>query len=91
MSSFFRAIIARFTSFVITNIDDIILIIFLSQLNATFRHRHIIIEQYLEFTALIIASLSSFFGGLIISKVWIGILGLVPILIGVIQLVNRVK
>lgn len=92
MSSFARAIIAGFTSFVATNIDDIIILtIFFSQVNATFRRRHIIIGHYLGFTALIIASLPGFFGGLIIPKAWIGILGLVPIAIGISQLVNREK
>ncbi|MBW4639412.1 MAG: cadmium resistance transporter [Gloeocapsa sp. UFS-A4-WI-NPMV-4B04] len=92
MSSFDRAIITGFTSFVATNIDDIIiLMIFFSQVNATFRRRHIIIGQYLGFTALTIASLPGFFGGLIIPKAWIGILGLVPIAIGINQLMNREK
>lgn len=92
MSSFARAIIAGFTSFVATNIDDIIILtIFFSQINATFRRRHIVIGQYLGFTALIIASLPGFFGGLIVPKAWIGILGLVPIVIGIHQLVNREK
>lgn len=92
MSSFARAIIAGFTSFVATNIDDIIILtIFFSQVNATFRRRHIVIGQYLGFTALIIASLPGFFGGLIVPKAWIGILGLVPIVIGVSQLMNREK
>ncbi|MBW4639953.1 MAG: cadmium resistance transporter [Gloeocapsa sp. UFS-A4-WI-NPMV-4B04] len=88
----FGTIIAGFTSFVATNIDDIIILtLFFSQVNATFRHRHIVIGQYLGFTALIIASLPGFFGGLIVPKAWIGILGLVPIAIGVSQLVNREK
>ena len=92
MNSFVRAIIAGFTSFVATNIDDIIILtIFFSQVNATFRRRHIVIGQYLGFTALIIASLPGFFGGLIVPKAWIGILGLVPIALGVSQLVNREK
>lgn len=92
MSSFARAIIAGFTSFIATNIDDIIILtIFFSQVNTTFRRRHIVVGQYLGFTALIIASLPGFFGGLIVPKAWIGILGLVPIVIGVSQLVNREK
>ena len=92
MSSFARAIITGFTSFVATNIDDIIILtIFFSQVNTTFRRRHIVIGQYLGFTALIIASLPGFFGGLIVPKAWIGILGLVPIAIGISQLVNREK
>lgn len=92
MDSFAGAIIAGFTSFVATNIDDIIILtIFFMQVNPTFRRRHIIIGQYLGFTALIIASLPGFFGGLIVPKAWIGILGLVPIAIGISQLINREK
>lgn len=87
-----EAIIAGFTSFVATNIDDIVILtIFFMQVNNTFRHRHIVFGQYLGFTALIIASLPSFFGGLIVPKAWIGILGLVPIAIGVSHLMSREK
>ena len=90
MSWFAAAIIAGITSFAATNIDDIvILMLFFSQVNATFRPRHIVIGQYLGFTALIVASLPGFFGGLIVPKAIIGLLGLVPIAIGIKQLVNR--
>ena len=53
--------------------------------------RHIVAGQYLGFTALIVASLPGFFGGLIVPRTWIGILGLVPIAIGISRLVNREK
>ena len=86
------AIIAAITSFAATNIDDIvILMLFFAQVNSTFRRRHIVVGQYLGFTVLILASLPGFFGGLIVPKAWIGILGLVPIAIGVSRLVNRDK
>lgn len=92
MSWFARAMIAGLTSFAATNIDDIvILMLFFAQVNATFRIRHIVIGQYLGFSALIVASLPGFFGGLILPKAWIGILGLVPIAIGISHLVNREK
>ncbi|OCR02259.1 transporter [Oscillatoriales cyanobacterium USR001] len=85
-----RSIITGITSFVATNIDDIvILMLFFAQVNATFRPKHIAIGQYLGFTALIIASLPGFFGGLIVPKAWIGLLGLLPIAIGISHLVNR--
>ncbi|HLO47747.1 MAG TPA: cadmium resistance transporter [Kamptonema sp.] len=58
-------------------------------MNSTFRPRHIVIGQYLGFTALIVASLPGFFGGLIIPKAVIGLLGLLPIAIGINHLVNR--
>lgn len=90
MSWLIRAIIAGITSFAATNIDDIVILtLFFAQVNATFRPKHIVVGQYLGFSALIVASLLGFFGGLIVPKVWIGILGLVPIGIGISQLVNR--
>ena len=84
------AIITGITSFAATNIDDIvILMLFYAQVNATFRKRHILAGQYLGFTAIIIASLPGFFGGLIVPKDWIGLLGLLPIAIGIKELVSR--
>ncbi|MEH2459960.1 cadmium resistance transporter [Nostoc sp.] len=77
-------------AFIATNIDDIImLLIFFSQVNVNFRPRHILLGQYLGFTAIIIASLPGFFGGLVIQREWIGLLGLLPIVIGLQQLIYR--
>lgn len=77
-------------AFIATNIDDIIiLLIFFSQVDVNFRRRHILLGQYLGFTAIIIASLPGFFGGLVIQREWIGLLGLLPIAIGIQQLVYR--
>jgi cadmium resistance transport/sequestration family protein len=77
-------------AFIATNIDDIIiLLIFFSQVDVNFRRRHILLGQYLGFTAIIIASLPGFFGGLVIDRQWIGLLGLLPIAIGIQQLVFR--
>ncbi|HEY9675811.1 MAG TPA: cadmium resistance transporter [Waterburya sp.] len=84
------AITEGITAFAATNIDDIvILLLFFAQIDANFRRRHIVFGQYLGFTFLIIASLPGFFGGLIVSREWIGLLGLLPIAIGIKQLVNR--
>ena len=77
-------------AFAATNIDDIIiLLLFFSQIDRNFRRRHIFIGQYLGFTAIIILSLPGFFGGLVIQREWIGLLGILPIAIGIKQLVNR--
>ncbi|MDZ8066361.1 MAG: cadmium resistance transporter [Nostoc sp. DedQUE08] len=77
-------------AFIATNIDDIIiLLIFFSQVDANFRRRHILLGQYLGFTAIIIASLPGFFGGLVVQREWIGLLGLLPIAIGIQQLIFR--
>ena len=78
------------TAFVATNIDDIIiLLLFFSQVNENFRWWHIVIGQYLGFTAIIIFSLPGFFGGLVVRREWIGLLGLLPIAIGLKQLFHR--
>ncbi|MDZ8082589.1 MAG: cadmium resistance transporter [Nostoc sp. SerVER01] len=77
-------------TFIATNIDDIvILLLFFSQINSTFRPRHIVTGQFLGFTFLVILSLSGLFSGLVLSKNWIGLLGLLPIAIGISSLVNR--
>lgn len=92
MSLIFAAIVTGITVFASTNIDDIvILLLFFSQVNDTFRPRHIVIGQYLGFTALIIISLPGFFGGLVVPKAWIGLLGIFPIVIGIKHFLNRKK
>ncbi|MEH2036849.1 cadmium resistance transporter [Nostoc sp.] len=90
MSEFVTAITTGAIAFIATNIDDIvILLLFFSQINANFRPRHIVAGQFLGFTVLLILSLPGLFGGLILSKSWIGLLGLLPISIGISSLVNR--
>lgn len=90
MSEFVSAIFAGVTAFIATNLDDIvILMLFFSQVSAAFRPKHIVAGQYLGFGALILASLPGFFGGLIVPKPWIGLLGLMPIAIGLYQLMHR--
>jgi cadmium resistance transport/sequestration family protein len=92
MGKLVEVIITAIASFAATNLDDIIiLMIFFAQVNSTFRRKHIICGQYLGFTVIIIASLPGFFGGLILPKAWIGLLALLPIVIGVSRLVNRGK
>ena len=86
VTAFTEGIIA----FVATNIDDLlILLLFFSQVNVNFRRRHIVIGQYLGFVVIIVASLPGFFGGLVVPQKFIGLLGLLPIAIGLLQLVNR--
>jgi cadmium resistance transport/sequestration family protein len=83
MSSLVTAISTGAAAFSATNLDDlVILTLFFSQVDVKFRRWHIIIGQYLGFTALVMASLPGFFGGLILPRPWIGLFGLVPILIG---------
>jgi cadmium resistance protein CadD (predicted permease) len=90
MSELITTLLVGISAFVATNIDDIaILLLLFSQLSSNFRCRHIVAGQYLGFTVLIIASLPGLFGGLIISPHWIGLLGLIPITMGISSLINR--
>ncbi|WP_414515626.1 cadmium resistance transporter [Nostoc sp. PCC 9305] len=89
MNELVTAITTGLIAFIATNIDDIvILLLFFSQISANFRPRHIVAGQFLGFTVLLILSLSGLFGGLVLSKNWIGLLGLLPISIGISSLVN---
>ncbi|BAY14867.1 cadmium resistance transporter [Nostoc sp. HK-01] len=90
MSNLGTSFIEGIVAFTATNIDDImILLLLFSQVDVNFRRRHIIIGQYLGFLAIIIASLPGFFGGLVVQREWIGLLGILPIAIGLMQLLNR--
>ena len=90
MSELISAVSTGIVAFTATNIDDIvILLLFFSQVNSTFTRRQIIAGQYLGFTALVIASLPGLFGGLVLPPNWIGLLGLIPITIGISSLINQ--
>ncbi|NEU75734.1 transporter [Hassallia byssoidea VB512170] len=89
MNKLGTAFIEGIIAFFFTNIDDIIiLLLFFSQINTNFRRRHIFFGQYLGFTAIIIASLPGFFGGLVVRRELIGLLGILPIVIGLKQLLS---
>jgi cadmium resistance transport/sequestration family protein len=82
-----RSIGTAIATFAATNIDDIVLLmLWFSQTSQTLRGRHIVAGQYLGFSALIALSLLGFIGSLVIPPTWIGLLGVVPILLGVRQL-----
>jgi cadmium resistance transport/sequestration family protein len=80
-------LITSVTSFVATNLDDLmVLMLFFWRLKPNFRPRHIIFGQYLGFTLIILASSLGLLFGLLVSKQWIGLLGFVPLIIGIKQL-----
>ncbi|MGL5941448.1 MAG: cadmium resistance transporter [Waterburya sp.] len=90
MSGLVTTIPTGLTAFCATNLDDIlVLLVFFSQVNNSFRRRHIVAGQYLGFTILVLASLPGFFGSLILPKPWIGLLGIVPIVIGISRLLEE--
>src|SRR5262249_3673836 len=77
-------------AFAATNIDDIFVVtLFFSQTGCRFRSAHIVAGQYLGFTALVAISLVGFFGGLILPRDWIGLLGFLPIFIGIRRWIHR--
>jgi len=87
--SLIHAIPTGLTAFTATNLDDlIILLLFFSQVNTTFRRHHVVLGQYLGFFALVIASLPGFFGGIILPPHLIGLLGLAPIVFGLSRILN---
>ncbi|MCT7972070.1 cadmium resistance transporter [Laspinema olomoucense] len=91
MSSILTAVVTGITSFAATNIDDITLsmLLFSQTNNRGFHPRDIVIGNYLGFTILILACLPGLFGGLFLPPPGIGLLGFIPIAIGIKQLLVR--
>ncbi|MFM6025397.1 MAG: cadmium resistance transporter [Dolichospermum sp.] len=90
MNKLVNVFIQGIIAFTVTNIDDmIILLLLFSQIDSSFRKRHIFIGQYLGFLIIIILSLPGFFGGLFIQREWLGLLGILPITIGMKQLIDQ--
>lgn len=85
-------VITAFVSFVSTNIDDIfILMLFFSQANSIMRKRHIIIGQYLGIGILTAISIIGALGVSLIPQEYVGLLGLVPIYLGIKAYVDNKK
>jgi cadmium resistance transport/sequestration family protein len=90
MNDLFVSLITGVVAFGATNIDDLlILLVFFSQVDENFCPWQVILGQYLGFSVLIILSLPGLLGGLILPGNWIGLLGLIPIAIGISVLVNE--
>jgi cadmium resistance protein CadD (predicted permease) len=82
-------IIGISAAFATTFDDNIYLSAFFGKVNHVFRPKHIILGEFVGFTALVIASLPGFFGGLVLPEAWVGLLGILPILIGISHLLSR--
>ena len=82
-------IIGISAAFATTFDDNIYLTAFFGKVNHVFRPKHIIIGEFVGFTALVLASLPGFFGGLVLPEAWIGLLGILPIVIGISNLMSR--
>lgn len=69
--------------------DNLYLAMFFSRTNHRFRPLHIVVGEYLGFSLLIGISLSGFLIGRVVDSAWLGLLGLLPISIGVNTLLAR--
>jgi cadmium resistance transport/sequestration family protein len=68
-------------TFAVTNVDDLLLLsLYFS--NPVYKTRTIVVGQYLGITTLIAVSLLGFMVGTFVEERWVGLLGFVPILIG---------
>jgi cadmium resistance protein CadD (predicted permease) len=89
MNQLVTAFTESLLAFAATNIDDILILLLLfSQIDVNFRRRHIWLGQFIGFIIIILASLPGFFGGLFVDRELIGLLGILPIIIGVKQLIT---
>src|SRR5438105_6797109 len=87
MNWFVSAVITGAVVFSATNIDDIVfLTIFFSQAS---RRWHVVVGQYLGFTALVFISLIGFFGGRVLPHEWLRFFGFAPIAIGLKKLFSK--
>lgn len=74
-------ILTAITMFIATNLDDLfVLMLFFA--NKDFNVKQIVLGQYLGVTALIMISALSYFLKFFIPLEWIGLLGVVPLIIG---------
>jgi cadmium resistance transport/sequestration family protein len=77
-----EVIITSIIAFASTNVDDII-ILMLFFANKEYKTRQVVIGQYLGITALIAISLIGSLIGLLIDSKYIGLLGLLPVYLGI--------
>lgn len=81
--SVWEPIVTAIAAFAATNIDDIlILALFFSQVGAALRRWHIVAGQLVGFTGLVAISLLGFAFSFLIPRPYIGLLGLLPIFLG---------
>lgn len=72
-----------------TSDDNLYLTSFFGKVSRTFRPRHVVVGELLGLTVLVGISMIGFFVGLAIPDMWIGVLGILPIMIGINQLMSK--
>jgi cadmium resistance transport/sequestration family protein len=89
MDLILTALLVGTSSFAATNIDDLVLLsLYFSQATTQQKRRAIVLGQYLGITVLVAVSLLTALTALVIPEEYIGLLGILPILLGVKQLLT---
>lgn len=88
MNPLIGALISGVAAFAATNLDDLFLLMlyFSRANNDPQRERNIIVGQYLGFSVLVCISVLGYLGSLLIPRQYVGLLGILPILLGVREL-----
>jgi cadmium resistance protein CadD (predicted permease) len=83
-------LVSGFVAFALTDIDDLILLIFFfSQTKKSFTKREVFLGQYMGFLFLLFLTTLGYLGTLVIPLAWIGLLGMVPCFKGLNELYKR--
>ena len=90
MNTIFGAVISGVAAFAASNLDDLfLLMLYFSQANNDpQREKSIIVGQYLGFSVLVFISVLGYLGSLLIPRHYVGLLGILPILLGIRELLS---
>ena len=93
MNNILGAVISGVTAFAATNLDDLfLLMLYFSRANNNpQREGSIILGQYLGFSVLVFVSVLGYLGSLLIPRHYVGLLGILPILLGIRELLSLRK
>ena len=90
MQWLFSTLVMGFVAFTLTDIDDLLLLIFFfSQTKQSFTKREVFLGQYLGFLFLLLLTTLGYLGTLVIPLAWIGLLGLIPFFRGLNEVYKR--
>lgn len=83
-------ILTSIMAFIATNIDDLFILTLLFG-NPNIKNAHVVIGQYIGILSLILISLIGYFFKFVVPPSFIGLLGIVPLIIGVNAIINLKK
>lgn len=80
------------SAFCASNLDDILVLLLLFSSASSLGLRwQVVLGQYLGFSFLVSASMLGYLGGQLLPSTWIGVLGLLPISLGVSQIIDNLE